>query len=127
MRTSISESHSIEIVPSEVSREGALLFSGKIHTDSLYINLPYITESIIRTIIWRPTQVLIVQVRTACQSDVHQHAHFVDDRFNLFLEGADDGERKGDEVERVLDRFNENRQLADFLKGMRELFVESLK
>lgn len=32
-----------------------------------------------------------------------------------------------EEVERVLDRFNEHRQLGEFLKGMRELFVESFK
>lgn len=34
-------------------------------------------------------------------------------------------EREG--VERVLERLNESRELAVFLKGMRELFVESLK
>jgi kinetochore protein Spc25 len=32
-----------------------------------------------------------------------------------------------DEVERVLERLNETRDLASFLKGMRELFVEVLK
>ncbi|KAF2121704.1 chromosome segregation protein Spc25-domain-containing protein [Lophiotrema nucula] len=32
-----------------------------------------------------------------------------------------------DEVERVLERLNETRDLAAFLKGMRELFVEALK
>lgn len=32
-----------------------------------------------------------------------------------------------EEVERVLDRLNETRDLAGFLKGMRELFVEALK
>jgi kinetochore protein Spc25 len=32
-----------------------------------------------------------------------------------------------DEVERVLERLNETRDLASFLKGMRELFVEALK
>jgi kinetochore protein Spc25 len=32
-----------------------------------------------------------------------------------------------DEVDRVLERLNETRDLAAFLKGMRELFVEALK
>lgn len=32
-----------------------------------------------------------------------------------------------EEVERVLERLNETRDLAAFLKGMRELFVEALK
>jgi kinetochore protein Spc25 len=34
---------------------------------------------------------------------------------------------ESEEVERVLDRLNETRDLAAFLKGMRELFVEALK
>lgn len=32
-----------------------------------------------------------------------------------------------EEVERVLERLNENRELSTFLKGMREVFVEALK
>jgi kinetochore protein Spc25 len=32
-----------------------------------------------------------------------------------------------EEVERVLERLNESRDLASFLKGMRELFVEAMK
>ncbi|KAK7527063.1 chromosome segregation protein Spc25-domain-containing protein [Phyllosticta citriasiana] len=34
---------------------------------------------------------------------------------------------ESEEVERVLERLNENRELSSFLKGMREVFVEAMK
>jgi kinetochore protein Spc25 len=63
-----------------------------------------------------------------CEREWEREAWFeldTSDREYRVLEMRPKVER--DEVERVLERLNESRDLATFLKGMRELFVEALK